>query len=386
MIQRELKSYVKYLSTKYPLVSIMGPRQSGKTTLARHLFPKKSYVNLEEIDHREFAREDPRGFLAEYAGGAILDEVQHVPDLFSYLQANVDEDKKNGKFILTGSQNFLLMERISQSLAGRVGITELMPLTYLELKKAKLARDECFDQIYKGFYPRLYDQEIDSISWYRSYLRTYIERDVRQMKNIGNLSFFTLFLKLCAGRIGQLLNLSSLATECGVTHNTVKEWLSLLETSYLVYLLKPHHQNFNKRLVKQPKLYFYDTGLACHLLGIDRAEQLTTHYQKGSLFENFVISELMKQKMHLGERPDFYFWRDNHGHEIDVLFERHNALIPVEIKSGKTIRNDFLKGINYWKELSRVENAFVVYAGEKSQKRSDDTTLLSWKNISKLLD
>jgi len=384
MITRDLAAHLKYLSGKYPVVSIMGPRQSGKTTLSKIVFPNKSYVNLEELDLRQFASEDPRGFLAMYPGGAIFDEIQYVPDLFSYIQADVDVANENGKYILTGSQNFLLMEKISQSLAGRVGITELLPLSYDEVHKANIKCEDVFDLIYRGFYPRIFDQDIDPHSWYKSYLRTYVERDVRLLKNITNLSAFNLFLKLCAGRIGQLINFSSMGTECGVSHVTIKEWISVLENSYIVYLLKPHHKNFNKRLVKQPKLYFHDTGLACYLLGIETAHQISTHYAKGALFENFTISELIKNRLNQGKSPNLYFWRDNHGHEVDVIFESLDKLIPIEIKSGKTINQEFLKGVNYWKEISKSQEAFVVYAGEKTQKRSDSTKILSWTDISEI--
>lgn len=385
MFTRDLTKHLKYLAEKYPIVSIMGPRQSGKTTLAKIVFPNKIYVNLEELDLRQFASEDPRGFLALYPDGAIFDEVQYVPDLFSYIQADVDESKKNGKYILTGSQNFLLMEKISQSLAGRVGITELLPLSYGEIQKAKIKFNDVFDLIHKGFYPRIFDQDIDPHSWYKSYLRTYVERDVRLLKNITNLSAFNVFLKLCAGRIGQLINFSSLGTECGVSHVTIKEWLSVLETSYIIYLLKPHHMNFNKRLVKQPKLYFHDTGLAGYLLGIENSQQLSTHYAKGGLFENFIISELIKSRLNQGKDPNLYFWRDNHGHEVDVIFESAEKLVPIEIKSGKTINQDFLKGIKYFKDISQSREAFVVYAGNNSQKRSDGTSILSWNESTSAL-
>ncbi len=277
------------------------------------------------------------------------------------------------------------MEKISQSLAGRVGITELLPLSYGEIQSAKIKCDDVYDLIHQGFYPRIFDQDIDPHSWYKSYMRTYVERDVRLLKNITNLSAFNTFLKLCAGRIGQLVNFSSIGTECGVSHVTIKEWISVLETSYIIYLLKPHHKNFNKRLVKQPKLYFHDTGLACYLLGIENANQLSTHYAKGGVFENFIISELIKSRLNQGKDPNLYFWRDNHGHEVDIIFESADKLIPIEIKSGKTINQDFLKGVNYWKRISDSQEEFVVYAGEKSQKRSDGTSILSWRQSTEVL-
>lgn len=385
MIPRIISNYLTYVASKFPVVSITGPRQSGKTTLARTLFPHKPYVSLEDIDIRSFALNDPRGFLNSYESGAIIDEVQYAPDLFSYIQTRVDLSQKEGEFILTGSQNFLLSEKISQSLAGRAAITELLPFSYKEIKEAGRASSSPFEMIYKGFYPRLYDRDIDPLSWYKSYIKTYVERDLRQLTNIIHLKEFDLFLRLCAGRIGQLINLSSLSIECGVSHNTIKQWLSILEASYIIFFLKPHYKNFNKRLVKQEKLYFYDTGLASYLLGIQSAQDLILHYMKGSLFENYVIAELMKTSFNQGQDPHLYFWRDNHGHEIDALIEKGTTLLPIEIKGGQTLSESFFKGLRFWLDLSSSSKGYLIYAGEEAQKRSEGIEVLSWQDVDKIV-
>jgi uncharacterized protein len=383
MIARHLTNYLLDAVSKYPVIALTGPRQSGKTTLVKKIFPKKGYVSLEDIDHREFALNDPRGFLNQHEGGLIIDEAQYAPSLFSYIQTRVDQNKKPGEFILTGSQNFLLLEKISQSLAGRAAISHLLPLTYQELKTSPCDFKDVSELLFKGGYPRIYDQDLNPTDWYKNYVRTYVERDVRQIKNISDLSKFQLFIKLCAGRIGQLLNLSSLATEVGVDQRTIRSWLSVLEASFLIFLLKPHHQNFNKRLVKQPKLYFCDTGLACYLLGIEKNEEVSTHYARGSLFENFIITELLKKRLNQGKDPNLYFWRDNHGHEVDIILSQGNKLIPVEVKSGATITPDFLKNITYWTGLSGEGQAYLIYGGELNQKRSA-VTILSWKDMDEM--
>jgi len=386
MIKREISAKLQQVASQFPVVAVMGPRQSGKTTLVRHIFSGRRYISLEDLELRTFAQNDPKGFLQSYDGEVIFDEAQRVPELFSYLQTLVDERPQPGRFILTGSQNFLLHEKISQSLAGRVALLNLLPLSLAELKNAAWTLPSLEAVLFKGLYPRLYDTKIEPGDWYPSYIQTYVERDLRQMKNISNLSTFQRFLKLCAARSGQLLNLSSLANDCGITSSTVSSWLSILEASYIVLLLKPHYQNFNKRLVKSPKLYFYDTGLACSLLGIENAKQLATHYLKGGLFESLVIAELIKHRLNHGLTPNCYFWRDKLGHEIDCIIEPAGQLMPVEIKSGKTVAEDYFKEIKYWLELSgnKPEQAWVVYGGEERQKRTSGN-VVGWKNISEIV-
>jgi predicted AAA+ superfamily ATPase len=350
MIIRQATEEVKLLAKQFKAIAIVGPRQSGKTTLARTVFPNKKYVSLENPDTRLFATDDPRGFLEQYPDGAIFDEAQRVPELFSYLQQILDDSNEKGKFILTGSNNFLLQENISQSLAGRIGYLFLLPFSTEEISRATEVPQDVESAIFKGGYPPIYDNEIAPNKWLPNYIRTYVERDVRQIKNISNLGAFERFLKLCSGRIGQLLNLSSLAIEAGVDGKTIASWISVLESSFIIYLLKPHHTNFNKRLVKMPKLYFCDTGLACSLLGIHNSEQLITHPLKGSLFENYVINDLVKERYNNNDPLDLYFWRDSTGNEMDVVIDNGLTLYPIEIKAGKTITSDYFKNFQFWKK------------------------------------
>ncbi|MBI5124495.1 MAG: ATP-binding protein [Candidatus Omnitrophica bacterium] len=382
MIKRELLIKLNTSAKKFPIVSVIGPRQSGKTTLVKMAFPYKPYVSLEDTDIREYATSDPRGFLSDYPKGAILDEVQRVPKLFSYLQTAVDKADRPGLFILTGSQHFLLHENISQTLAGRSAIFTLLPFSLAELKDTPFRYNDYEDYIFRGFYPRIYDKRLNPSEWYLNYIQTYVERDLRLIKNIDDLGTFQTFLKMCAARIGQLLNLSSLANDCGITHNTAKSWISILELSFIVFLLRPHYKNFNKRLVKMPKLYFYDPGLASSLLGIENKRQVANHYLKGGLFETFVISELLKHRYNEGLEMNHYFWRDKVGHEIDCIIEKGSRLIPIEIKSGKTPSAEYLKDLNYWNKLAknRPKNSYVIYGGDITQRRSEGT-ILSWKNI-----
>jgi len=378
-IKRILSNKLKQLAKQFPVVFLTGPRQSGKTTLVKHTFPKLTYVSLEDLDMREFAQSDPRSFLANYSQGVIIDEAQRAPELFSYLQSIVDQNRKPGQFILTGSQNFLLHHQINQSLAGRVAVLKLLPLSLEELKQKKRNYEH---YLYFGFYPKLYDSQISPTDWYANYIQTYIERDVRQLKNISDLATFQKFIKMCAARSGQLLNLTALADDCGITHNTAKAWLSVLEASFIIFLLKPHHQNFNKRLVKSPKLYFYDVGLAANLLGVTSPDQLISHYLKGDLFETLVIAEFFKHNFNLGQTENFYFWRDKTGHEIDCLIETAQQLTPIEIKSGRTISSDYFKSLNYWRKITRDEKqaSFLIYGGETNQTRNS-VKILSWKNL-----
>jgi predicted AAA+ superfamily ATPase len=348
-------------------------------------FPNKAYVSLEEPDVREYAIGDPRGFLSDYPKGAILDEIQKAPQLFSYLQTIVDSKNKAGMFILIGSQHFLLQENISQTLAGRTAILKLLPFSLEELNRTSFNYDNYKKYIFRGFYPRIYDKRLNPRDWYLNYIQTYVERDLRLIKNISDLGIFQTFLKMCAARIGQLLNLSALANDCGITHNTAKSWISILELSFIIFLLRPHYKNFNKRLVKMPKLYFYDPGLACSLLGIENDKQLISHFMKGNLFETMMLSELMKYRCNRGLEPSYYFWRDKTGHEIDCIMEKQSKLIPIEIKSGKTASKEYFKDLNYWNKLSgsKPANSYVIYGGQDSQKRSAGL-LLSWKDVNKI--
>ncbi len=381
MIERAISAYLLKAAKSYPVVTITGPRQSGKTTLIKHLFSDKPYVSLEDLDERLLALADPKGFLSKFPKGAIIDEAQHVPSLFSYIQTRVDLRNEPGQFILSGSQNFLLLENITQSLAGRTAVIFLLPLSHSELVLANIVSSKPFDLIFKGFYPRLYqDVPLDSSDWCKNYILTYLERDVRHIKQIEDLSKFQFFLRLCAGRIGQLLNFSSLASECDISLNTVKSWLSILEASFIIFLLKPYHKNFNKRLVKKPKLYFYDTGIASHLLGIEKADQLSTHYQRGNLFENFVVLEIMKAFMNQGKTPTLYFWRDNHGHEIDLIIEQSSKQLAVEIKSSQTFSKNFTAELDLWCSLSGNPGGYVVYGGAQSHPFKTHT-ILSWKDF-----
>jgi hypothetical protein len=382
MIERALLAKLKASAKKMPVVSLIGPRQSGKTTLVRAAFPDKSYVSLEEPDIRKYAVSDPRGFLSDYPDGAILDEAQRAPKIFSYLQTLVDRTDKPGLFILTGSQHFLLRENISQTLAGRVDILTLLPFSLTELESTPFSYENYEDYLFAGFYPRIYDKKLNPRDWYSGYIQTYVERDLRLIKNISDLAAFQTFLKMCASRTGQLLNLSALANDCGITHNTAKSWISILESSFIVFLLRPHYKNFNKRLVKMPKLYFYDTGLACSLLGIENAKQVSSYHLKGNLFESFIISEFLKTRYNRGLEPNCYFWRDKLGREIDCVIEKAGKLTPVEIKAGKTPSTEYFRDLSYWNKLSKNKpsNSYVIYGGDDLQKRSQGR-LLPWKQI-----
>jgi uncharacterized protein len=386
MIPRALGEKIASLAGMFPIVSLTGPRQSGKTTLARATFPDYAYVNLENLDDRLAAEEDPLRFLRPHSGtGIIVDEVQKVPSLFSYLQGIVDESGEMGKYILTGSQNFLLLEKITQSLAGRVAVCNLLPLGLSELIDADLLDGDLNRVMFTGGYPVLFDRRVPAPDYFPSYIQTYIERDVRGISNIGNLSTFQRFVKLCAGRVGQLLNLSNLGTELGINYKTVRSWISILEASYLVFLLQPYHNNFNKRIVKQPKLYFFDSGLLCALLDIQSPEQLDSHYLRGNIFESFIVAEHIKSRLHAGRRPNAFFWRNSTGHEVDLILEADAQLFAVEIKSGETLNEDFFKGLRYFKRLSSApdEHFYLVYGGDRNLSRKYGQ-VVGWKSISKL--
>lgn len=388
MIKRQIaKQLIQYFK-EYPVVSLTGPRQSGKTTLVKSLFPKMDYVNLEDLETREFAMQDPKGFLSNYKKGLIIDEVQRVPELMSYIQIIVDEKKKVGQFILTGSQNFLLMEKMSQSLAGRVAILNLLPLSLYELEKEKIdfKKQEYEEVILKGFYPKLYDQKLNIQNYYLNYIQTYIERDIRTLKNITNLNTFKRFLDLCAGRCGQTLNYFSLAQDAGIDQRTAKEWVSILEASFVIFLLRPHYRNFNKRVVKSPKLYFYDTGLACSLLNIADKKQLQDHYLKGGLFESFIISEFYKYSFNTVKKPNYYYWRNKTGNEVDLIVEKGDKLISFEIKAGKTIIGEYFRGLDYFNKLSgnKFKDSYVIYGGDGRQVRERGKAI-DWRDLSQEL-
>lgn len=364
----------------FPLVTITGPRQSGKTTLARMVFRDKPYVSLEDPDQRLSAHDDPRSFLERFPDGGVLDEVQRCPELFSYLQTRVDADGRMGLFILTGSQQFGLLSGISQSLAGRTAFIELLPFSFSELIHVDRLPGQADSLLHTGCYPPLYGRDIAPRAWFSTYVSAYIERDVRQMLKIQELETFQRFVRLCAGRTGQLLNLSSLAVECGITHNTAKAWISVLEASYIVFLLRPHHANFNKRLVKSPKIYFYDIGLVSWLLGIQALEQIETHPLRGNIFETCIIAELMKSRLNKGERTNLFFWRDSNGNEVDVLIDQGSGLVPVEIKSGKTITREAFTGLLKWCSLAGnlAVEPVLIYGGSDSY-RQGGVKVVGWK-------
>ena len=381
MIERNIIDKIQYLLTKYPVVTITGTRQCGKSTLLRNSFPTMRYVSLEDPDLREFAIDDARGFLNNFGTPLIIDEAQYAPKLFSYIQTRIDSEGQTGMYILSGSHNFLLMESISQSLAGRTAVLKMAPFSVSELTHANLL-PELNDWLFTGGFPRIYDKQINPVDFFPSYFQTYIERDVRLLRNINDLSHFVRFVKLCAARIGQLLNINALANECEVSVQTVNSWLSVLETSYVIYLLKPYHNNFNKRLVKSPKLYFCDTGLAASLLGMENARQIETHYLRGELFENMVIMEFIKQEYAQGREPNISFWRDSNQNEIDLLVERGLDLQAYEIKSSATMKTEYFNGLNKFATLAQLprESLHVVYGGDVNYLTAFGD-LISWKNI-----
>ncbi|MCL4519935.1 MAG: ATP-binding protein [Thaumarchaeota archaeon] len=391
MIPRNAEKSLLSLAKCYPVVALTGPRQSGKSTLVKHVFKDKPYVSLEDIETREYAQSDPKAFLAQFPKGAILDEVQRVPTIFSYLQVVVDANREPGLFVLTGSQQFGLYQsrrdpfgHITQSLAGRVASVILLPFTYDELRRAEMAPKTLEELITKGLYPPVFDRSLEPSIWYSNYVRTYIERDVRQMIQIRDLSTFQRFVRMCAARTGQLLNLSSLANDCGITHNTAKSWISTMEASFLLYLLKPHFRNFNKRLVKTPKLYFLDPGLAAWLVGIQNPEQLLIHPARGALFETFVVAELLKRRFNGGLEPNIY-WGDRTGNEIDIVIDNGTALTPLEIKSGKTVAADFFSVFKRWESITGMhgQKGWLIYGGESSQNRQE-CVVLSWHRITEV--
>ena len=384
MIPRQAHAIALKLAEGFPVLAITGPRQSGKTTLARALFSDREYVSLEDPEQREFAQNDPRGFLGRFGDGAIIDEAQRCPDLFSYLQGVVDLRGRMGDFVLTGSQQFGLRSGISQSLAGRVGMVHLLPFSMPELDSAGLLPDRLDNVLWRGGYPSLYDRPLSPDLWFPNYVAAYLERDVRQMLAVRDLDLFQRFVKLCAARTGQLLNLSSLAADCGISHVTAREWLSVLEASYIVVRLQPYFRNFGKRLVKTPKLYFLDVGLAAWLLGIRDAASLNFHAQRGALFETLVVTEFFKQRFNQAQPADLYFWRDNVGHEVDLLFEHGQKLQAVEIKSGATFVRDWLDALRKWQSFAgdAALRPWLVYGGENSYQR-EGVSVLAWQQLAR---
>lgn len=382
MIERHAAATLRQLAVGYPVVTVVGPRQSGKTTLVRATFPDRAYVSLEDLDEREAAVADPRGFLARFPDGAILDEVQNVPELLSYLQGRVDEDRRAGLFILTGSQQLGVLAGVSQTLAGRAAILPLLGFSLEELAAAHVPVPSLSDLLFNGLYPPIHDRHLDPSVWYGNYVQTYVERDVRQMINVRDLRAFQTFIRMCAARCGQLVNLSALGNDCGITYNTAKAWLSVLEASYIVHVLQPYHGNFGKRLIKTPKLYFLDPGLAAWLLRIESREALETHAMRGPLFESWVVSELLKARFNRGRVSNLYFWRSRAGHEVDALVERGATLDPVEIKAGQTLNADFFSGLLRWVEVAGAGagRPWLVYGGDE-RRRQNDVEVAGWRHV-----
>lgn len=398
MIPRHIAVHILKYAREYPILALVGPRQSGKTTLAKALFPSYKYISLENLDLRQHATEDPRGFLNDHGQYLILDEVQRVPELFSYLQESVDTHQDPAQYILTGSSQFLLIEGITQSLAGRIVTFKLFPLTYTELyrypadpnfnsifrvrhaNRDKIDQNRLYQMIWQGFYPRIHDKHIDSYKWYENYLLTYVERDVRNLLKVNSLRTFSNFLKMAAAQSGQLINYANIANAIGVSLPTIKQWISILETSGLIYILPPYFENFSKRIVKTPKMYFVDTGLLCHLLSIRSIDHLKVHPLLGSIFENFMISECFKRFYNLGETPPLYFWRDQSGNEVDLLIYEGTYGFPIEFKLSQSYHSDFKKGIERWLSLEKnpAKAGFVVYCGEHAIQTQTSIPAIPW--------
>ncbi|MEO0348155.1 MAG: ATP-binding protein [Pseudomonadota bacterium] len=387
MFIRQLTKQLQQAVSSFYAVCLAGPRQSGKTTLLKKLFPKHSYVNLESPDNLAMITADPRGFFADSNKLWIIDEAQEYPKLFSYLLDLIDSNKVKGQFILSGSKNFILLEKISQSLAGRIAVLELLPLTYRELlSDNSVNTNNVWQYIYQGSYPGPYHLQQDINLWYKSYIATYLQRDVRQLIKIKDLTKFHLFLKLCAARHGHMVNLSDISSSCGVSHTTIGEWLNLLELSYIIFRLPPYFNNFNKRLVKTPKLYFYDPGLVCHLLGIESAEHAKIHASRGALFEGCVISEVIKNNINNAKSSNCYFWHHNKGFEIDLLITNANKVKAVEIKSSATFNTDFTKQPKKWLDLTQGQldsELYVTYSGDDSFSHKN-IKVISWREIDSL--
>ncbi len=384
-VSRALKKEIEKYCNKYPVIALTGPRQSGKTTFLKSEFPEYRYVNLENPDIRNFAENDTRNFLSEFDKYVIIDEAQRAPFLFSYLQAKVDEDKIMGQYILSGSQNFHLMQNISQSLAGRVALFKLFPFDFNEMKSENLLDQNYAVNLQRGFYPAIFDRNIPPKTFYSNYIQTYVERDLTEIINVKDLKAFRNFVSLCASRSGQLLNLNSLANECGISQPTAKSWVSVLESSYIIFLLQPYHSNLNKRVTKSPKMYFYDSGLLSFLLKIHDPKDLLMHPKKGSLFENFVIAEFIKNNYHQNLLRDFWFWRDVQGHEVDMIWQNDFLLNLVEIKASETIMSEMFKGMAYYENLApeTIKSKMLIHTGNFSQQR-DLGIVESWRKIDEI--
>lgn len=381
MVERQATQKLLELAAQMKSVAVVGPRQSGKTTLCRHCFPEKPYVSLENPAQLRFALEDPQRFLAQFPDGAILDEIQRAPELFSWLQGILDEaPEKKGRFVLSGSNNFLLLEKITQTLAGRIGYLDLLPFSLQEFPQ----REGLDDAIFRGGYPPILADGIDPDNWFAAYARTYVERDVRQIRNLQNLQQFSKLLALCAARIGTVLNINSLSIELGIDRRTLDEWLGILQASYIVWLLPPFHENFNKRILKSPKIYFYDTGLAAYLLDIRSARQLSNSPFRGNLFENFVLNELLKNRFNRGRRANLFFWQDSNGREVDCLIQNGSEVFPVEIKSGQTPTSEYFKNIKYWNALSNWAGGAAIFGGDGNREQGEKTYLLGWRVLENL--
>ncbi|MBN1558404.1 MAG: ATP-binding protein [Lentisphaerae bacterium] len=370
-IPRSIGDLLERLQNDYPVVTLTGPRQSGKTTLCRMAFSELPYENLEAPDIREFAQSDPRGFLARHPNGCVIDEFQRCPELTSYIQVLVDDPRFDGTFVLTGSRNLAIRDTVSQSLAGRTALACLLPFSYHEL--GAFHREMSLDEmLWTGFYPRIYDKRLDPAQVLADYVGTYVERDVRQLNMVRDLGLFQKFLGLCAGRIGQLMNMESLGNDTGVSHATAREWISLLEASYIAFRLRPFHANISKRLIKSPKLYFYDVGLAAYLMGITKPEQVARHPLRGMLFENLVVVEVMKHFLNRGIRPDLMFYRDSNGNEVDLVVGRAQEYVPMEIKSARTVTGSLLKGLGAFRRtIDSAVDPLLVYGGEETRLQND---------------
>ncbi len=384
LINRSITEKILSIVKQYPVITITGPRQSGKTTLCQQIFPNKPYISLEDLDQRDFANNDPKGFLSQYPDGAVFDEIQKAPALTSYIQTIVDAKQKNGLYILTGSQQFEIMSNLTQSLAGRTALIKLLPFSYQEIyhnnKTINLT-----EVLFKGFYPRIFKENLNPTEALMFYINTYIERDLRNLINIKDLSVFEIFLKLIAGRTGQILNYSSISNDIGIDQKTVKNWLSILEASYIIKIIYPYYQKQNKRYVKAPKLFFYDTGLVCCLLNIKKPEQLNNHPLFGSIFETYVISEILKIIYNRVLMENLFFFRDHAGHEVDVIFDKVIQINAIEIKAARTINPDFFKGLDFLKTLKyKIQNRGIIYGGEESYTRNQ-TAIICWREIQNLI-
>jgi predicted AAA+ superfamily ATPase len=389
IIKRALQTKLLSLASQFAAVSITGPRQSGKTTLAKETFPTHEYINFEDPNTRSLFRADPHNFLKKFMGtpGLIIDEPQHVPELFSYLQIYIDAHHKPGHFIITGSQNFLLNESISQSLAGRVALLTLLPLSIAELAEPQQLPKTIDETIFKGFYPELYKKEISIVDWYGSYVNTYLERDVRLLKNVTNLDRFNYFMRLCAGRNGQILNLSSISDDLGISVTAVRQWLSVLQASYIIFLLEPYYKDFRKRVIKSPKIFFYDPGIVCSLLSLTSSEQLFANYMRGNIFESMIIADLLKQQRNNGMQPSCYYWRDKSDFEIDCIIEHGGKLTPIEIKASQKADLEALNKLQPWNKLAKTDPSdnILVYGGDEDW-QTNKGQVVGWHSAGMLLN